>query len=271
MVGTDSYELDKICGNCNCSFPSEPFGSDFAICLNDPDLEPYLDDMLENQDFSRCHNLIKQKRFSWEQEACPRFDPVELNEELPLSHELTSAIADLADGGRLTVEMLKQAVLEDMVDKIDWTHVPVEDHMARLNRADGLETRENAIANLGGLIALGNEAAFNALYDYLRELPPPATVEETHLRIGILRCLKQRSRFEEKLAPLLVEDLFRTPSNNTTRGWYTAVFRFFEDSRADIAEEALSPVLNSPQFSYRIKKRVKTILNRVNHEHSWFC
>ncbi len=96
-MGADSHDLERICGNCNSSFPSEPFGSDFAICLNDPDLEPYVDDMLENQDFSRCQNLIKQKRFSWEQEACPDFDPVELNEEFPLSSELNSAIAELAD------------------------------------------------------------------------------------------------------------------------------------------------------------------------------
>jgi len=42
------------------------------------------------------------------------------------------------------------------------------------------------------------------------------------------------------------------------------VFRFFERSSADIAEEALAPMLDSPQFSYRIKKRVKDILERPN-------
>ena len=46
----------------------------------------------------------------------------------------------------------------------------------------------------------------------------------------------------------------------------TAVFRFFEESSADIAKKALSPMLDSPQFSCRIKKRVKTILSLVNDE-----
>ena len=41
-----------------------------------PEFEPYLDDLLENQDFSRCQELVNQKRFDWEQEACPDFDPV---------------------------------------------------------------------------------------------------------------------------------------------------------------------------------------------------
>jgi hypothetical protein len=76
-----SDELERICTNCNSSFPSEPYGSDFAICLNDPEFEPYLDDLLENQDFSRCQELVRQKRFPWEQEACPDFDPVDITDE----------------------------------------------------------------------------------------------------------------------------------------------------------------------------------------------
>jgi hypothetical protein len=144
--------------NCNHAFPSEPFVSDFAICLNDLEFEPYLDDLLENQ------------------------------------------------------------------------------------------------------------AALDALCIYLKDLPAPASLEETHLRAAILRQLTHTRSHRLKLAKLLVEDLFRTPSNNTTRGWYTAVFHFFETSSADIAEKALSPMLDSPQFSYRIKKRVKGILSPVNDE-----
>ena len=33
-----------------------------------------------------------------------------------------------------------------------------------------------------------------------------------------------------------------------------------EPGGADIAEKALTPILESPQFSYRIKKRIKAIL-----------
>jgi hypothetical protein len=95
-------------------------------------------------------------------------------------------------------------------------------------------------------------------------------VEQTHFRVEILRQLGYTQSFRLELAHLLVKDLFRTPSNNTTRGWYTAVFRFFESSPADIAEKALSPMLDSKQFSYRIKKRVKTILGLVNNESQLF-
>jgi len=262
-----SDELERICTNCNNSFPSEPFTSDYAICLNDPDFEPYLDDFLENQDFSRCRQLVKQKRFSWEQEACPDFDPVEcLDEDVPLSPELNRALEQLSRNGQLTAETLQQAIFEDMVDKIDWATVPVEKYVEKLNNAKTPEACEEAVGSLGGLISLGNRGAFDALYTYLKDLPPPTSSKETRFRVALLRQLGHTHSFQQDLAKLLVEDLFRTPSNNTTRGWYTAVFRFFERSSPEIAEKALSPMLESPQFSHRIKKRVKTILELLNDE-----
>ena len=264
---SDAFELVRICTNCNYSFPSEPFASDFAICLNDPAFEPYLDDMLENQDFSRCKELIKQKRFSWEQEACPDFDPVEIpDEDDPLSPELGSAIGQLARDGELTAETLEQAIIDEMVNRIDWANLPVEKHVDKLYNGKTAKAREEAVRNLGGLVCHENRAAFDALRGYLKDLPPPTTVEQTHFRVAILREISHTREFRRELAQLLVEDLFQTPSNNTTRSWYSAVFRFFETSSADIAEKALSPMLHSPQFSYRIKNRVKGILSRVKDE-----
>ena len=261
----DKPELLRVCTNCHCSFPSEPFGSNFAICLNDPEFEPYLDEILENQDFSRCQELVDQKRFSWEQEACPDFDPVEdIDEDFPLSPELSGVIERLAKAGHLTTETLEQAVLEDIIDKIDWANVPVDRYVENLNNARTLEAREKAVRSLGGLISLGNRAAFDALCSFLKDLPPPTTVGQTHLRVSILRELSHAYDYWEDLAYLLVEDLFRTPSNNTTRSWYTAVFRFCEGLPVDVAEKALSPMLASPRFSYRIKKRVRVILALVN-------
>ena len=263
----EEFELVRVCSNCNYSFPSEPCGSDFAICLNDPEFEPYLDELSENQDFSRCQDLVKQKRFSWEQEACPDFDPVEdtIDSE-SFSPKLSREIENLHNEGRLTAETFQQALFEDMVDRIDWAKAPVENYVERLNNAKTPKAREKAVRSLGGLISLNNKAAFHALYAYLKDLPPPTTVEQTHLRIEILRHLAYTRSSEKKLARLLVKDLFRTPSNGTTRGWYTAVFRFFESSFFDIAEKALAPMLDSKEFSYRVKKRVKTILDQLKYD-----
>lgn len=63
------------------------------------------------------------------------------------------------------------------------------------------------------------------------------------------------------MAGLLIDDLFRTSSTNTTRGWYTAVLDYLARScPVAIAADALERVLESPRFSYRIKRRVREIL-----------
>jgi len=151
-----------------------------------------------------------------------------------------------------------------MVERTDWAGMPVDEHVEKLSNAKTPKESEEAVQSLGGLISLKNKAAFHALCAYLKELPPPTMLEQTHFRIEILRQLKLNHSFEKKLARLLVKDLFRMPSNNTTRGWYTAVFKFFENSSVEIAEKELTTMLDSPQFSHRVKRRIKKILDRLN-------
>lgn len=100
---------EPICGNCQAAHPSEPFQSDFAVCLNAPELEPYLDDILERQDFSRCRVLVETLRFPWDETACDSFDPIE-DEGLDWSPELTETVMKLAEEGRLTAETLRGAI-----------------------------------------------------------------------------------------------------------------------------------------------------------------
>ena len=115
-MSATSEELERLCCNCNHVFPSEPFESDFAICLNDPDFEPYLDDLLENQDFSRCRQLVKDRRFPWDQEACSDFDPIEfIDLDTPLSSELSNAIKELAGhSADLAVELAGKIVRAEL-------------------------------------------------------------------------------------------------------------------------------------------------------------
>ncbi|MCK5651707.1 MAG: hypothetical protein KAJ42_10035, partial [Gemmatimonadetes bacterium] len=222
-------ELEHFCGNCQASHPAEPFQSDFAICLNDPELEPYLDDILERQDFSGCQGLIKRKRFGWDREACDDFDPVEdVGEEW--SPELTAKVMKLAEDGNLTAEALEQAILVEAFERTDWSSAPIDRNVRNLQEAKTLGDRKEALRSFGFLISQGNKAAFDALCEYLRALPPARTVEDKALRIEILGQLKFTRDYQRELALLLVEDLLRTASNNTTRGWYSEVFYFFERS-----------------------------------------
>ena len=259
-------ELERLCGNCHAVHPAEPFQSDFAICLNDPELEPYLDDILERQDFSRCQDLVLRKRFAWDREVCDDFDPVDdVGEEW--SPELTAKVMKLAEDGDLTAETFQQAVLDDAFDRTDWSSAPIDGCVRKLKESKTLDAREEALNPFGFFIAHRNKAAFDALCEYLRALPPAETLEDKALRIEILRQLQVNWEYQRELALLLVEDLLRTASNNTTRGWYSEVLYFFERRcPPEIAEEALPPMLDSPHFSYRIKTRVRGILEAASFE-----
>lgn len=253
--------LERVCGNCQAAHPSEPFQSDFAVCLNAPELKPYLNDILERQDFSRCRRLVERIRFPWDKDACDDFNPIEdAGEEL--SPELAEKVMELAEEGAPTAGALRDAILIHTLERTDWSHAPADRYVRALRASSTLEAQAEAVRPFGFLIAQGNRAAFDALAGYLRALPAAVTVDDKALRIAILRELKNTREHQGELAHLLVEDLLRTPSNNSTRGWYSEVFRFFEEScHPEIAEEALGPVVNTPHFSARIRSRVQALLD----------
>ena len=260
MKSEAAEELETVCCNCNHSFPAEPGGSDFGICLNDPTFEPYLDQILEN-DFACCENLISLKRFPMERQACSDFEPIEgCDDETEISPELAAEIRDLSAKGQLTSDALITALAVEAFENTDWSKAPIELHVKKLHETSTTQLRSDALNGLGFLISHGNRAAFDALCNFLRRLPPPQTPSGCHFRSEILRQLRVNFEYDSEIARLLVEDLFRTPSNQHTRSWYTEVWKFFQRCSPKVAEEALLPILDSPKFSYRIKQRVKNII-----------
>ena len=256
----DTHELEKLCCNCNHAHPA-PYSSDWAICLNDPEFDPYLDDILNREDFKPCIHLVKQKRFAWDQEGCEDFDPIE-DSGIELQPELAADIEKLIDRGELTKETFMQALAKDYVNRTDWREAPVDSYVEKLIRPGTDEQRDSALNHLGWLVSNQNRAAFDALCDLLGKLEKPATLSRAHFKCRLLDILSRSNEYRKDLADLLVDDLFRTPSNPKTRGWYTAVFRFFETTAPDLADECLGRVLDSPKFSYRIKRRVREIIRR---------
>lgn len=75
-----SEELARICGNCNIFYPLSFESGEHGICLADTAFEPYLDEILEQDDFSRCRELAVEKMFPDEQEPCDRYEEVEVCE-----------------------------------------------------------------------------------------------------------------------------------------------------------------------------------------------
>jgi hypothetical protein len=252
--------VEKSCLDCSAYLPASATElTDYGICLNDEALDPFVEELLEDVDSASCRALVEEKKFIGDRPTCQDFQEsecIEIDDNSPLGQELRR----LADKGELIPERLESALLEERVRQIDWKTVPVNDYTRRLRSENAVE-RNAAINSLGGLISFGNQAAFEILFGFLAALAPPRTVEEIHLRVEILRTLDP---VEDKtaVAAHLIEELHRTPSNNTTRQWISAIFRFLEGCPYNVIQEPLETMLSDRRFSPKFRKKIDETLSR---------
>lgn len=248
----------RICLNCNQFLPSnmeEP--TEYGICLNDEDFEPFIEELLEKSNYASCQGLINSKKFLNDQEACGNFEKaesIEIDDESSLGQELRR----LAENGELNADTLQDALLEDKLSNIDWNTMPVDEYAKQLESCKKKEQKDG-ISCLGGLIAQGNKEAFKELLKFFKKLPPPKRLDEVYFKMEVLRLLKGNDA-KSKILPCLIDDLYKTPSNNTTRQWISEIFRVLEYSPKDEIREPLEKMLKDKRFSYRLKKKMKTIL-----------
>jgi len=242
-------ELEKICMNCQSYYPDrldEP--TEFGICLNDIDFDPYIDELLEKQNFNCCKELIARKKFDGNREACEDFEMIEIKEDPILEQELEK----LAKDGNVNEETVKEIFLMHSLRSQS-----VEEYAKKLE-SPGFNVRLKAIKTLAGLTSFKNKEASELLINFFRNIPPPKTLEEVHFKIEVFGFVNRRE-FQEKLIPVLIRDLYNTSSNNTTRQWITEI-RFFQICSIEDIREPLEKMLKEKRFSYRIKNKIKEIL-----------
>jgi hypothetical protein len=130
------------------------------------------------------------------------------------------------------------------------------------------ELRDKSISGLGAEISIGNPEAFDVLLQYLASLPPPATISEVHLKMGILR---QLDFWKDKaaVAPCLIDDLRRTPSSNTTRQWISAIFRFFRYCPLEVVGEPLADMLSDKRLTAGTRRKIKDIIDPEDDSIFW--
>lgn len=251
--------MEKSCLDCSSYLPASAEElTEFGICLNDEVFESFVEELLGNSISASCQSLVEQKKFLGDRPACPDFqesEHIEINDDSPLGQELRR----LAERGKLTPEALEAALLEERVSKIDWKTVSVDPYAAKL-QSKGPEERNAAISSLGGLIAFGNPAAFQSLLQFFAGLPPPRTTGEVHLKIEILRHLSC-SPDNAAITPYLIDELHRTPSNNTTRQWISAIFDFLGRCPFALIREPLASMLSDKRFSPRFRKKAEETLS----------
>lgn len=263
----DKEEPDRTCFNCNHFFPAVMYGpTKLGICLNDKEFEPFIDELLGDSNYACCQDLIDCKKFNGNRDACSDFieidmeECIEIDEDTQFGRELISYLKN----GQFNSEKLEELLLREQIRNIDFKTLPVDTYAKEL-KSPLPKKRDAAISSLGSLIYQGNKEAFHELFKFLKQLPTPKTVEDAHLKKNVLRYFEsleytEFSEFRSLLTKFILDELYNTPSNNTTRQWISAILKFLERSPREEISDPLENMLRENRFSYRLKKRIKDIL-----------
>lgn len=251
-------ELDSICQNCcyyfsDCSNLTDDLRNGFGVCLRNDDFNSYIEEneeILENSDFSYCIELYQEKRFDGNREACPYFEPLE--------------IIDIEDADNEDYEtvQLDDAQLDRMLE--EYLQSKDYEKLLEMLYSSDEEEKTNALAVLFKCTYLGGKEAYSSLLKYYKTLPPVISINDTHFRMKILEVLisMQHSNEEYKndLIDMLVNELYKTPSNNTTRQLYTQILKFLDDCPEDIVADKLLWLLGKKKYSSKMKQNILSVI-----------
>jgi len=62
--------------------------------------------------------------------------------------------------------------------------------------------------------------------------------------------------------PFLVDAMYRTPSNTTTRQSLSDILKFMENLPFELVCDPIEEMLEDKRFSYRLKRKMKMIMQR---------
>lgn len=222
-------DIDKICQNCSFFFLDRG-DIDLGVCILDEAFEPFIDQILENDDFSSCYKLYLQKRFAGEKEACDKFEEPEII-DIPEGEDINAYI---------TIENLK--------------HQNVDEITKYLHSSDP-DLVKKAISAISTYVYIGNMDAYEGLISYYESLGPAEALDDVNLRLEMIDMLN-RYESEQRTIEAYINELARTPSNNTTRKLYTLILKRLSLCPAEIVSGMLIELLDKQQYGYKIRKRI---------------
>lgn len=258
--------MKRICCDCNYFIPlfwDQP--TEYGICINDKEFEPYLEKILENENWEACKELVEKKKFLGDKSACPDFEECELI-ELDENSSLVQELSRLAQEGELTRKNSEIALIKELITKIDWQYVPVEEFVKRL-RSKKPAKRDSAIEDLGLLISFQNRAALDSLLDYLESLGPPKDVKDVDLRLAILGQFRAWAN-KSDLVPFLVKELRDVKPTDTTRAWISALLDFLEGCPFEAVWKPLGELQKRKDLDPWFKERLSQVYSKVQRQGS---
>ena len=230
--------------------------SNLGVCINDEAFGEYLDEIFENSDFSVCMDIYKEKRFDGERDVCADYDEVEIIED-----------EESENGSQMTEEELEQ--------RYEIYRTQDVDDIAKYLSSEEEKLRNKAISALLYLMNFNNINAFNAMVNYYNNLPPVESIDAVHYRLDILERFYHFHYINRgnELIDMLVDQLYKMHSNNTTRQLFSSILEFLSSQRCeyDIVIDKLSWLLDNRKFSPKMEQNILSVIHK--HENKgpyWF-
>ena len=238
--------LDRICFNCSNFFTDvNDLGGNLGVCIMDKAFEEYLDEILENSDFSLCIDLYKEKRFDGNRDVCSDYEEIEIIED-----------EESENGNQMTEEEAERYVESLRTQDVS--------HIAELLYSEEKE-KNKAISALLYYINFNNKNAFDIMLNYYKNLPPVDSVDDVHFRLKILDgfyYFNTNNDCSNDLIEMLVNELYKMHSNNTTRQLFSSILKFLSGCESDIVIDKLSWLLNNRKFSPKMEQNILSVIQR---------
>jgi len=249
-------KLDRICFNCSNFFTDvNDLKTDLGVCIMDEAFKEYLDKIFENSDFSLCIDLYKEKRFDGNRDVCSDYNEIEIIED-----------EEPENGKQMTEEEAERYVESLRTQDVSG--------IAELLYGDEKE-KNKAISALLYYMNFNNKSAFDIMLNYYRNLPPVGSIDDVHFRLKILDRFYyfNFNKGSNDLIEMLVDELYRMRSNNTTRQLFSSILEFLSSSKceSDIVIDKLSWLLDNRKFSPKMEQNILSVIQKHERkEPYWF-
>lgn len=251
-------ELERICCNCSNFFTDvNDLDGNFGVCIKDEAFEEYLDEIFENADFSVCIDLYKEKRFDGERDVCSDYDEVEIIED-----------EESENGSQMTEEELDR--------RYEIYRTQDVDDIAKYLSSEEEKLKSKAISALLYLMNFKNQNAFYSMLNYYKNLPTVESIDDIHSRLKILDrfyYFNINQNCSNDLIEMLVGELYKMPSNNTTRQLFSSILEFLSSPRGEfeIVIDKLSWLLDNRKFSPKMERNILSVIQKhENKSPYWF-
>lgn len=260
---TKEAQSDRICIKCSSFFPDKVDSeTEFGFCLADEAFQPFIDEIFSNN-LDCCKQLIHEKRFPGDNEACSDFKEAKSFE---IDDELGEEIISLAKNGDLNDKSLFTTIWRHGIKNSIIDSPSMQKQLASLSP----EEQKSDVETLASMGSLGNEAAFDALYNHFVAMEYPTSIGDVHHKAFVFdRLTIACGDDKQQLLEPLIRELIDIPSNNTTRQWIDTILKFLAKFPDKNTRAAFEKILSGKKRSQKFKQKIRSILDAWDGNDNW--